>query len=251
MDEAFCGNCSMPRIAATPAEGLQSKWASMWFMQRAQETLQEPSLGSLPEQEFEQDFPHRVSREEAKPPEVEQSTRQKGPVSSHRIHAEAATVGVSPAQRKTGTTYGRTTRENEIASRTGADEGRPESESRDLSFRALVLRVLASRRNKAVAIAASVLLLVLISIWGLSPTASPTQLTWFESLLVELGLAEAPARTPGYAGSPNVQVWVDVHTALYYCPGSGLYGKTPGGHFTTQRDAQRDEFEPATRVACE
>jgi hypothetical protein len=85
----------------------------------------------------------------------------------------------------------------------------------------------------------------------LSPTASPTQLTWFESLLVELGLAEAPARTPGYAGSPNVQVWVDVHTALYYCPGSGLYGKTPGGHFTTQRDAQQDEFEPATRVACE
>jgi hypothetical protein len=42
-----------------------------------------------------------------------------------------------------------------------------------------------------------------------------------------------------------------VHTALYYCPGADLYGKTPGGKFTSQQDAQQDQFEPANRKACE
>ena len=69
-------------------------------------------------------------------------------------------------------------------------------------------------------------------------------------MLVSLGLAEAPPG-PVYLGNPNVRVWVDLHTALYYCPGSELYGKTPGGKFTTQRDAQMDQFEPAARRNCE
>jgi hypothetical protein len=51
-------------------------------------------------------------------------------------------------------------------------------------------------------------------------------------------------------GNPDTEVWVDVHTALYHCPGSELYGKTPDGRMTTQRDAQQDQFEPANRKAC-
>jgi hypothetical protein len=74
-------------------------------------------------------------------------------------------------------------------------------------------------------------------------------LTLFERLLVSLGLAETPP-TPVYLGNPNAQVWVDLHTALYYCSDSDLYGKTPGGKFTTQRDAQMDQFEPAARKNC-
>jgi hypothetical protein len=42
-----------------------------------------------------------------------------------------------------------------------------------------------------------------------------------------------------------------VHTALYYCPGADLYGKTPNGKLTSQRDAQLDQFEPALRKTCE
>jgi hypothetical protein len=42
-----------------------------------------------------------------------------------------------------------------------------------------------------------------------------------------------------------------LQTALYYCPGSDLYEKTPKGKLTTQRDAQMDQFEPADRRACE
>jgi putative methionine-R-sulfoxide reductase with GAF domain len=75
-------------------------------------------------------------------------------------------------------------------------------------------------------------------------------LTLFEQLLVSLGLAEPPP-TPVYLGNPNTLVWVDVHTALYYCPGAELYGKTAGGKVTTQVDAQRDQFEPAFRKACD
>jgi len=74
-------------------------------------------------------------------------------------------------------------------------------------------------------------------------------LTMSERMLVALGLAEPPP--PAVAtGNPSTQVWVDVHTGLYYCPGAELYGKSPDGKFTTQRDAQLDQFEPAARRNC-
>jgi putative methionine-R-sulfoxide reductase with GAF domain len=76
---------------------------------------------------------------------------------------------------------------------------------------------------------------------GLSP---------FDRLLISLGLAEPPA-PPEYKGNPETQVWVDLHTALYYCPGADLYGKTAKGKFASQRDAQLDQFEPAYRKACD
>jgi putative methionine-R-sulfoxide reductase with GAF domain len=75
-------------------------------------------------------------------------------------------------------------------------------------------------------------------------------LTLFEQLLVSLGIAEAPP-APVYLGNPNTQVWVDLQHALYYCPGAELYGKTPAGKYTSQRDAQQDQFEPASRQACD
>jgi putative methionine-R-sulfoxide reductase with GAF domain len=74
-------------------------------------------------------------------------------------------------------------------------------------------------------------------------------LSMFEKMLVSLGLAEAPEQ-PEYKGNPDTQVWVDLHTALYYCPGSDLYGKTEKGKLTSQRSAQLDQFEPAYRKAC-
>jgi hypothetical protein len=82
--------------------------------------------------------------------------------------------------------------------------------------------------------------------------ASDADLSAFDKLLIGLGLAEAPD-DPGqqYKGNPNAQVWIDLSTALYYCPGSDLYGKTPKGKLSTQRDAQLDQFEPANRKVCE
>jgi putative methionine-R-sulfoxide reductase with GAF domain len=123
------------------------------------------------------------------------------------------------------------------------------------------------RRANFYVVMAAVILLMVISGWGFRPAgttaagnASPTpnsqqqvppppQLTLFEKLMVNLGLAEPPP-APVDMGNPNAQVWVDVHTALYYCSGSDLYGKTADGKFTTQRDAQQDQFEPSNRKAC-
>ena len=75
-------------------------------------------------------------------------------------------------------------------------------------------------------------------------------LSMLDKLLISTGLAEAPDK-PEPKGNPETQVWVDLHTALYYCPGTDLYGKTPKGKYTSQKDAQLDQFEPAYRKACD
>jgi putative methionine-R-sulfoxide reductase with GAF domain len=80
--------------------------------------------------------------------------------------------------------------------------------------------------------------------------APDADLSAFDKLLISLGLAEAP-ETPEYKGNPDTRVWLDLHTALYYCPGSDLYGKTPKGKITSQRDAQLDQFEPAYHKPCD
>jgi putative methionine-R-sulfoxide reductase with GAF domain len=121
------------------------------------------------------------------------------------------------------------------------------------------------RRANFYVVVAALMLLIVISGWGTRPAGNtagnvapapsqhqappPPQLTLFEKLLVGLGLAEAPP-PPVDMGNPETQVWVDVHTALYYCPGGDLYGKTADGKFSSQRDAQQDQFRPAKGKAC-
>jgi GAF domain-containing protein len=84
-----------------------------------------------------------------------------------------------------------------------------------------------------------------------SPHKAPPEpeLSMFDRMLISLGLADAPA-APEDKGNPSTRVWVDLHTALYYCPGADSYGKTPKGKYMTQRDAQLDSYEPAYRKAC-
>jgi GAF domain-containing protein len=84
-----------------------------------------------------------------------------------------------------------------------------------------------------------------------SKSPSDSNLSTFDKLLISLGLADPPEEAPEYKGNPDTQVWVDLHTALYYCPGSELYGKTPKGKFASQREAQLDQFEPASRKTCD
>ena len=120
-------------------------------------------------------------------------------------------------------------------------------------------RVWLSKHRADLWVGLSIILLILaLSGWGTRSVPSPSQaktppqpsLSLFERMLVSLGLAEAPP-APVYLGNPNAQVWVDLHTALYYCPNSDLFGKTAGGKFTTQRDAQMDQFEPAANKPCD
>ncbi len=123
------------------------------------------------------------------------------------------------------------------------------------------------RRANIYLVAAVGIFLLVVSGWGIRPAATsapadappvatsqhqappPPELTLFEKLLINLGLAEAPP-PPVDMGNPDTQVWVDIHTALYYCPGGDLYGKTADGKFASQRDAQQDQFQPAQGKAC-
>jgi len=124
-----------------------------------------------------------------------------------------------------------------------------------------------SRRGD-IYLAIAIILVLGVLRWGLSSghpvnaTAAPApsathhrpapdaDLSLFDRMLIKIGLAEAPD-PPEYKGNPRTQVWVDLQTALYYCPGADLYGKTPKGKFRTQREAQLDQFEPAYRKACD
>jgi hypothetical protein len=83
-----------------------------------------------------------------------------------------------------------------------------------------------------------------------SKPAADAGLSAFDKLLISLGLAEPP-EAQEYKGNPDTKVWVDLHTALYYCPGAELYGKTTKGKFASQREAQLDQFEPASNKTCD
>lgn len=127
-----------------------------------------------------------------------------------------------------------------------------------------VVRFLKLRRGDVYLVLAIILVACVIrwGVWSDKTVASPSapvtashrspyaDLSLFDRMLVKLGLADPPD-PPVYKGNPKTQVWVDTKTALYYCPGSDLYGKTPKGHMSTQRDAQLDQFEPAYRRACD
>jgi putative methionine-R-sulfoxide reductase with GAF domain len=141
----------------------------------------------------------------------------------------------------------------------------------DASRKNAIARLWRAHRGDFYLAVAIILVLVVIR-WGMMPSAplsatagapgpssaarqqppAEDNLSVFDKLLISLGLAEAPEQeATKYKGNPDTQVWIDLHTALYYCPGSELYGKTEKGRFASQRDAQLDQFEPALRQVCE
>ena len=97
----------------------------------------------------------------------------------------------------------------------------------------------------------AVLVAVIAVFWPVAGSPQPAALGPWDRFLVEIGIAEAPPSVIHLQGDPGAEVWVDTHSALYYCPGEEQYGKTPDGRVTSQREAQMDRFEPAGRLACE
>lgn len=113
----------------------------------------------------------------------------------------------------------------------------------------LRLRLHTQRAN--VYLGAAILLAAVVLMWPTATAPQKPSLSAMDRTLIALGLAEAPAPVVHVKGDPTVNVWVDPHTALYYCPGEEQYGKTADGRFSSQRDAQMDRFEPAGRGVCE
>jgi hypothetical protein len=264
--ELFCGRCGTARPTGTfPSGDLQSKWASLWHMQQAAENQQHEDLDYDRDETDSSSWANSQARlsHELTPelsPELQNVVAQfsdeagepeKAPETGSRlaigdaVAEETALVPVkSGVPQKSPSPW---------ASATHAQEW-----LESLHPKSAGGIWLAKHRADIYVGAAVLLLLIVLTGWGMRPVEHPVQsknpaqpsLTLFERLLVSLGLAETPP-APVYLGNPNAQVWVDLHTALYYCAGSELYGKTPGGKFTTQRDAQLDQFEPAARKDCD
>lgn len=258
--ELFCGRCGIARPAGALASAdLQSKYASRWHQQQALENQREDMVTDHEETDFgaslssEGRLAHEIAPEPS--PELKHVVVR---LSDGPNELEAAPQGESglvigeDAAPLSGEDGEPVKSPSPWASATNAQEW---LESVHPKSKGGIW--LAKHRADLYVGAAVLLLLIVISGWGMRPAERSVQaknppqpnLTLFERLLVSLGLAETPP-TPIYRGNPNAQVWVDLHTALYYCADSELYGKTPGGKFTTQRDAQLDQFEPAARKDC-
>jgi hypothetical protein len=264
--ELFCGRCGSARPASASSSGdLQSKWASMWHLQQAAEQKQQqeeneetpvdaPEIADarlshqLP-QELSFEFPAELRKvAEQFPDELSDAGRAAQNDSGLVLDGETAEEDLTPVSAATADAE-KSPWDSASKAHKWLDSLHPKSATGIW---------LAKHRADLYVGAALLLLLIVLTGWGMRPAENHAQaknppqpsLTLFEKLLVSLGLAETPP-TPVYLGNPNAKVWVDLHTALYYCADSDLYGKTSGGKFTTQRDAQLDQFEPAARKNCD
>jgi GAF domain-containing protein len=273
-EEQFCGKCGAPRAHDGDASDLQSKVATAWHMQHASHegAAAMPKNGNSHPQETARplDAGHQQN-EKDNPPSIStlaasaEDEVSEIPASELHSHRDEESEG------KSGSTALIKQPEKEIVW-TSAAKARDflESVSGTQAPNALV-RFWNSRRGDFY-LAIAVILVVAVIRWGIwsnhpvgatnrgtsisgsasrrkQPT-SDSDLSTFDKLLVGLGLAEAPT-PPEYRGNPDTQVWIDLQTALYYCPGSDLYSKTTKGRLASQRDAQLDQFEPANRRPCD
>ncbi len=226
-DEQFCGFCSMPRPVENRSEELQSKWASLWFMQRAQGALQE------------KESPPKDTRERIRiwhdpqlpPPELAIAPLEPKPAGQAK---EAAATELPPERAALATEepVGRELRE------IFPFDDRPSFSERSAE---------SARLHWREAILAAVVIVLAYGVFTAWPRSS-NHPTWFQELMVRTGVMRP--HTKVFAGAPDARVWIDVHTQLYYCSGEDLYGKTPDGEFTTQYNAQSDGFLPASNTAC-
>lgn len=287
-DEQFCGECGLPRSGDYGRPSMQSKVASMMQMQEAAKKdaavpispsfAIEPSAPAIRRSETfikdsaEQELPELFQLDGATIDEAAEDVE-----SADAVEIQRPASITEPDLRHSFETQD--DEEMQIPAETAlAKVGDRAQWSSAAKARAFLEQLARGKRSWAVKrfltarrgdfyLALALILVASVIRWGIwsshsvSATgsgsavaarhkASPNaDLSLFDRMLVQLGLAEAPEPVED-KGNPNTQVWVDLQTALYYCPGADLYGKTPKGRYSTQRDAQLDQFEPAYRKAC-
>jgi putative methionine-R-sulfoxide reductase with GAF domain len=289
--EQFCGNCGLPRSSDDyDAHNLQSTIATLWHMQEAMKKAPTatPTNGAVIYQESQKNRIHAVEsvanspKEHGVEPRVSASLLHDQKAAAPEVPDEQ--VSVELADSSLVDLEGPPLRipdekADALAPTALAKPERPAPWSSAATARDFFEQLAAAKnpgawakfwntRRGDVYLAIAVGLVVGVIWWGIrsshstSTTGNPAasaahrkaapdaDLSLFDRILVKLGLAEAPD-PPQYKGNPRTKVWVDLQTALYYCPGADLYGKTPKGKFSSQRDAQLDQFEPAYRKACD
>src|SRR5579864_7294133 len=288
-EEQFCGICGTPRTGEYEAPTMQSKVAYLWQMQEARrKSASEGSANDAASKFAEQLGPEKALADsiEEEMPELFVTPELR----AHEAESDAGDWQEDGASSeleggKIETLTGVPEDQGDAEQNPAAENATPETAlvkahpwSSAASARAFLeqlkdtkrpggLRRFWESRRGDIYLANALLLVVAVLRWGIwssrpvnatngRPNAAghhkmdPTaDLSFFDRMLISLGLAEAPD-TPVDKGTPDMQVWVDLQTGLYYCPGTDLYGKTPKGKYTSQRDAQLDQFEPAYRKAC-
>lgn len=291
LEEQFCGECGSPRASDYEPSNTQSKVASLWHLQESQKkapggeskTTEFPKVSEArdaarPElslaRSLEQQIPELFSSDDLELTENNETAEEPVRVNRQEITHVDQQDGQAETEAVSGEgPNGPPVRTSLQLAKTGAwssaGSTRAFLEQLASSKEAGTLLQFWNRHRGDIYLAIAVILVLCVVRWGLwsdhsvKATASPTKtsatqrkapadagLSFFDRMLIQLGLAEAPEPLPD-KGNPGVQVWVDLKTALYYCPGTDLYGKTPKGKFTTQREAQLDQFEPAYRKACD
>ena len=256
-NESSCGVCGASRSTGRyPGAALQSKWAALW-----ERHLSGAEQADMPW--FRKEPPKLLAQPiEKLPADLATETDISGKTSELDFHASTCFDDAAPGEE--------TENAIELAPGNSAAEARKWL-SLDCPEKTWTrpLRLVWTRPGDASLILATLVLLTTL-IWAFwprnaslataevptlasatrRPRPKPPKLTLFEEVLVGLGLA-VPPPTPEYMGDPNLSVWEDLQTGLYYCPGADLYGTTAKGGYRTQAEAQQDAFEPAFHKPCD
>ena len=288
-EEQFCGQCGAPRSRNPEPQGIQGKVASLWHKQSLGENSVESETKNLSPQES--GFAKISNSSLPTPEEPMHALQEAiGKVVDLNAASQSRSAA-SPVLPAAENEEPEELIEQQLAQKEPAHEAPPDVGSEPepetpadwssaLSAREFLERVANDSRSRGlikfwnehrgdIYLGISIVLVACVIRWGLmarrparppsAPAAAhavqhkppaPPQLSLFDRMLVSMGLAEAP-EAPEDKGNPTTTVWVDLHTGLYYCPGTDMYGKSTKGKFASQRDAQLDQFTPAYRKACE
>jgi putative methionine-R-sulfoxide reductase with GAF domain len=290
-EEQFCGKCGAARVSDSGGSSLQSSLASAWRMQPTEQDpvaamllgrsvtptdLTRRVAGHAPEHDLEEESTGDHRSAPFSLPELEESNSLAPRSLAASANEDALAPSLPPElqldESPVPVPSGSLVKHQGDVVWSSAARARDFLESLSPTRTPNALNRFWRSRRGDFYLAIAVILVLAVIRWGIwsnhsvgatgrgaavsgsanrgKQPAPDADLSTFDKILVGLGLAEAP-ETPSYKGNPYTQVWVDLHTALYYCPGSDLYGKTPQGKLTSQRDAQLDQFEPANRKACE
>jgi len=245
--ELLCPSCTAEEVR--PGEKLQQKWASMWLMGQEQGLFPEPASVEPVEAKKGISTLRSPALEEVAEPVDEapairiQEAQEDWPVESLDLRPQSV-----PSLPSTVT-------EADLNGEEQPLEGAMESQTPPAPIGLRDLRVKFRFHRADLYLVLAIIVSTFAMSWVLLATPASgaqrkSRLRPWERAMISLGLAEAPD-PPVTRGNPAAQVWVDPKTALYYCYGEDQFGKTPGGHAATQREAQLDSFEPASRAACD
>ncbi len=258
--EQFCGQCGAARSEDAEPASMQSKLASLWHMKQSSATEED-------EKEDELSDPASVAAEVpinvralqqsvATTPDPAPESQHNSEIVTHRQPIENVIEVASESAAAPSADWTSAQSARDYLQQVAGDTHRT----------GLTAFWNNHRGDLYLAVAVLVVLIVLrFGLWSnrpvnatrKTPTATSSvhkpaarELPLFDRVLIHLGLAEPPP-LPEDKGNPSTAVWVDLQTGLYYCPNADPYGKTPKGKYTSQRDAQLDQFAPAYRKVCD